>query len=111
MLTTPKQAGDLSSLARLLFAVPTDRRRAVAIEVCEKAMMAREWRDATLNRHPRWGCGDVMTVARNFELDGKRVSLPPEPDYDNDDYCACTIIALEAFRVLNSIPAKQERAA
>ncbi|WP_433989220.1 hypothetical protein SuNHUV7_35510 (plasmid) [Pseudoseohaeicola sp. NH-UV-7] len=40
--------------------------------------------------HPFWGNGSLMAAARAHPL-------APEPDFDNDSYCACMELVLRAL--------------
>lgn len=96
--------GDVSSAARALLTVPKgDRER-----VCRTLMLQATTADLFVQRvgrlHPVWGNGSLMAVARRF-------ALPPEPNFDVEDYSVCfeTVLRLlREFRKTTSQPDAQE---
>lgn len=76
----PLLHGDLASAARLLLTVPPAARGDLCRQLLAEAEAADAHRRATGKLHPRWGNGSLMAAAR------KR-PLPPEPGFDDGDYC------------------------
>ena len=83
-------AGDVAAAARALHAVPAAARAARLAELIARAEVADRHRAVTGRAHPRWGGGSLMAVART-EARG------PEPDFDDDVYCACWVTVLEGL--------------
>lgn len=83
--------GDVSCAARALLAVPRARRAAVFREMIAAAAVADRHRAATRHPHPSLGNGSLMAIARK----GK---LPPEPFFDDPDYCHCFETVMRELR-------------
>ena len=83
-------AGDVAAAARALHAVPDAARAARLAELIARAEAADQHRAATGRAHPLWGGGSLMAAARGQ-------ARGPEPDFDDDAYCACWIAVLEGL--------------
>lgn len=56
----------------------------------ERAEAADDYRKRFARAHPDWGNGSLMALAM-------REVLPPEPSYDDPDYCRCLATVLCAL--------------
>ncbi|HBS49659.1 MAG TPA: hypothetical protein DEA05_06030 [Rhodobacteraceae bacterium] len=82
--------GDVSSAARVLLRAAPDQRERLCARMLAEAEAAHRHMDRTGRPHPLWGNGSLMGAAR------KR-ALPPEPGFDDLDYCACFETVLAAL--------------
>lgn len=76
--------------ARVLCAVPDRLRSLRAARLVAAAEAADVYTRATGRAHPTWGTGSLMAAAASMY----RI---PEPDFDDDAYCECWIIVLQAL--------------
>lgn len=83
--------GDVSGAARALLAVPPGRRAAACREMVARAEIADAHRVAAHCRHPQFGNGSLMALAR-------KSPLPPEPGFDDPDYCHAFETVLRVLR-------------
>jgi hypothetical protein len=82
---------DISSLARVLLAVPVQERSEVCSALFDHATLAASHVANTGELHDLWGNGTLDAVARNF-------SLAKEPFWDDPTYLNCLIIALHELQ-------------
>ncbi|MEM0935048.1 MAG: hypothetical protein AAF865_04835 [Pseudomonadota bacterium] len=86
----PVLHGDVAIVARVLYALP-DREHPYRLA---RLLAAAETADSFLRTsgcaHPRYGTGSLMAAAA-------RMPRAPEPDFDDDRYCACWIKVLSAL--------------
>ena len=83
----PVLHGDVSSMARALYAVHPAERLPLCERLITRAERADRYREATGRAHPGWGNGSLMAVARTR-------TLPKEPSFDDDEYCQCFALVL-----------------
>ncbi|WP_333682795.1 DUF7742 family protein [Pontibaca methylaminivorans] len=82
--------GDVSNTARALYGTPPEGRAALLRHIFRQAEAADIRLRSTGTPHPRWGNGTLMAAAR-------RHTLPPEPGFDDRDYCRCFLMVLQAL--------------
>ena len=86
----PVLHGDVTHAARALLRVPEPARAAFCAALIRNTELADRHRARTGRVHPFWGNGSLMAAARVHPL-------APEPDFDNDSYCACMELVLRAL--------------
>lgn len=82
--------GDVSNTARVLYGAPPGTRVVLLRRIFRQAEAADIHFRRTGTLHPRWGNGTLMAAAR-------RHTLPPEPGFDDADYCRCFLMVLQAL--------------
>jgi hypothetical protein len=95
----PVLHADVVAAARVLLALPVDRRRLKMRQMLEQAAAADLYRKRLKRGHPLWGNGCLMSVAARSEM-------LPEPFLDDVQYCRCLV---DVFQVL--LDWRRERAA
>lgn len=91
----PVLHGDVSCAARALLLVPDRERAGFCQELIRQADAADQFVQQFRRLHPRWGNGSLMSSARQHRL-------PSEPSFDDDTYCRCFEIVLNALRAFRS---------
>ncbi|MEP2028950.1 MAG: hypothetical protein ABJI96_09635 [Paracoccaceae bacterium] len=86
----PVLHGDVISAARALLAVPEAARVDFCAALIRRADIADKHRRQTGQVHQVWGNGSLMAAARAFPL-------LPEPGFDDDVYCNCVEMVLNAL--------------
>lgn len=86
----PVLHGDVSCAARALLGVAVPHRKAACARLINGAQIADEQCLETGRIHAEWGNGSLIAAARRYKL-------PPEPTFDDDDYCACVAIVLHTL--------------
>ena len=87
----PTLYGDVACAARVLYRLPQMEWEATRRRMICEADIADRYPDLHQKVHPRYGNGSLMSVARMR-------SLPPEPFFDDPDYCACFEMVLRQVR-------------
>ncbi|MEM1428785.1 MAG: hypothetical protein AAGG09_04935 [Pseudomonadota bacterium] len=82
--------GDVAAVARVLCRLPPALRRDRLARLIADAEQADGHRRSTGRAHPTLGSGSLMAAA-------SRLPRVPEPDFDDDLYCRCWILVLEAL--------------
>lgn len=82
--------GDLVAAARVLLALPPERRRAAMRLLLARARAADRYRLRHGRAHPRFGTGSLMAAASGWER-------LPEPALSDPDYLRCLIVVLSAL--------------
>lgn len=86
----PVLAGDVAVAARVLLALPPAVRPLRLARLIATAEAADRYRRRTGRGHPLWGTGSLMAAASGMPKS-------PEPDFDDDGYCRCWAMVLEAL--------------
>lgn len=88
----PVLHGDVVAAARVLYALPEERRVAELDRLVRAASWADRFRRHFRRAHPCWGDGSLMAVALTEDP-------PPEPRLSDPDYCGCLTMVLDLLAI------------
>lgn len=86
----PVLHGDVTNAARALLCLPEAARQDFCRMLIRNAELADQHLARTGRAHVMWGNGSLMAAARMFPM-------KPEPTLDNDEYCSCLEMVLQAL--------------
>ena len=87
----PLLHGDIVAAARVLLAVPAERREVAMASLLTASDIADRYRKTMGRAHPQYGTGSLMAAASGCRQ-------PSEPALDDPDYLACLICVLSVLR-------------